>query len=457
MACQASWSADDAWQVVTSAYPYRDLARADFDRCLDYLSGLSSTRQPWLPARLSWTGGRFTLVSAGLARLLRRNLGTILSDEQRLVRLLEPATHSCRHQIPSLLTPAPACKPMPVGSLDEPYADRLHPGDRFLLDGRCLEVKHIQGQEILVEERAGRPAVPRWGSDGLPMSQEMAGRLYLTRIHAVEVLRDGPLALAVFLRDEMGLSRAAALKLVDFFCEQETASEIPDRETCLVEIVVTDYTTEYYVHTPLDRAGNDALARVVVARLGKVRSGTITSIVADLGFMVSVNGRPDLDAACWRSLLALDGFEADLSSALVDSISLRERFHKVALVGLMVLRNPLGGRRKVGGADWAERRLFDQVRRQDPGFVLLRQAEREVREECCDAALAQDFLGQLSAWTIKLRQLAAVSPFARFWSQAVPGPLASPDGLAALLGDWQEIALPKDADDSRPHRLVVNG
>ena len=42
-------------------------------------------------------------------------------------------------------------------------------------------------------------------------------------------------------------------------------------------------------------------------------------------------------------------------------------------------RNPLGRGRKVGGRDWGERRLFDQVRARDADFVLLRQAAREIR------------------------------------------------------------------------------
>ena len=62
----------------------------------------------------------------------------------------------------------------------------------------------------------------------------------------------------------------------------------------------------------------------------------------------------------------------------------------------MLLRNPLGRGRRVGGRDWGERRLFDQVRARDPDFVLLRQAAREVRADLCDAAAALRYVEELA-------------------------------------------------------------
>src|SRR5205814_2146466 len=100
-------------------------------------------------------------------------------------------------------------------------------------------------------------------------------------------------------------------------------------------------------------------------------------------------------SAEWRVVLAVADFDADLTRALADSITLKERFRCVALTGLMLLRNPLGQRRRVGGRDWAERRLFEQVRARDSEFVLLRQALREVRQETVDADTARSFLNEL--------------------------------------------------------------
>src|SRR5207248_9408786 len=129
-------------------------------------------------------------------------------------------------------------------------------------------------------------------------------------------------------------------------------------------------------------------------------------------------------------------FETDLAAALADSPTLRERFRRVAQTGLMLLRNPLGGRRKVGGRDWAERRLFEQVRAADPGCVVLVQAAREARSACWDAAAARAFINGLTQCELRCRRLARVSPFAEGWTQPLEEsaePVESPaEALARL-------------------------
>jgi putative SbcD/Mre11-related phosphoesterase len=87
----------------------------------------------------------------------------------------------------------------------------------------------------------------------------------------------------------------------------------------------------------------------------------------------------------------------------------------------MLLRNPLGRKRRVGGPDWGERRLFDQVHGHDPDFVLLRQALREVRSDWCDAAAARAYAERLPGLTVRCRYLSQVSPFAENWTQAAVG------------------------------------
>src|SRR5207249_337911 len=113
--------------------------------------------------------------------------------------------------------------------------------------------------------------------------------------------------------------------------------------------------------------------------------------------------------------LTAGNFDADLAAALRDSGALRDRFRRVAMTGLMLLRHPIGGPRRVGGHDWAQRRLFEQIGDHDPDFVLLRQAERETREQFCDAAGARQFLEEMPRLELHCRRLPELSPFAESW------------------------------------------
>ncbi len=404
--------ADDVYALVRRAAPFADLPRRDFEDCLAYLFGLDPSGETWLPPRLAGDGNGFRIRDRATARLVLRNLGTIVAEPRHEVLLFPPDASADDSGTP-------------VGTLDQPFAERLQPGDRFLLDGRCLQVRQRSGIQVEVEQVIGRPAVPRWGGDGWPLSPELARRLYVLRLQAAEALRDGPGALVDLLRRDHGLEEGAVGILAAYFEQQEARSEIPDLDTCLIEVVSGDEGDAFYVHTTLNRKGNDALARVAVRRLVRDLGRAARSVVADLGLILQLRGAAPAEVTppqLLRRLLAREHLQADLDAALADAGVVRERFARVAVTALMLLRNPTGGRRRVGGAAWGERRLYDQVQARDPDFVLLRQALREVRADWCDAAAALVFAERLPALTIRCRRLARPSPFADHWTQAAIGP-----------------------------------
>jgi ATP-dependent Lhr-like helicase len=421
MACTSACDSDSVFALVRRAAPFRGLDRKDFDDCLAYLFGVDRYGQSWLPARLAGDPTDFTMRDARTARLLRRNLGSILAAETTPVLHLPGELDGAGNRGGKPSSSADVA-PRPIGEVDRPFAEALQPGDRFLLDGRCLVVRRLEFGSLLVDEMPGRPAVPRWPGDGWPLSSELAGRLFSLRVRAAEALRDGLDTLADLLRREYGLGVESAEALAEYFERQESLSEIPDGEGVLIEAVGSHAAVELYVHTPLNRQANDALARVAVHRLSRDHGRAADSVVADLGFALLVRGAvtasvPDL----LRTLLAGDGFAADLEAALAESPALRERFGQVAVTGIMLLRNPDGGRRKVGGQSWGERQLFDQVRARDTDFVLLRQAMRELRAERCDAETAFRFVETLPQRTFKCRRLSRPSPFVENWTQSASG------------------------------------
>ncbi len=397
LAMTGLWSADAAFDLVRRATPFRTLLRADFDACLAYLSGRGSDGGDWLPPRLAWEDGCFTIADERTARLLRRNLGTILTEDSRSIRLRE-------HREGEAIT-------RPLGDVDEVYADRLQPGDRFVLDGRCVEFKEQDAESLIVEEVLGRPETPRWIGSGVPMSGELARRIFLFRMHAAETLRDGEAALRAWLACEWKLDVNVADTLADWLGEQERVSEIPTLAGLLIERVPMQSCCEYFVHTPLSRAANLALARVVLQRWKRIGLSTSMALAGDLGIYLLAHAGGAISAEHWRSALASEGFVADLREHLLADDMLRDQFARVAQTGLMVLRNPAGRKRKVGGKDWTERRLFDQIREQEPNFVLLRQAEAETLAGICDQTAGEAFAHAVTAMPIRVRTLAAPSPF----------------------------------------------
>ncbi len=442
MAASQTCSADSIFDLVRRSAPYRNLSRQDFDDCLEYLglaSGSSCSRMS-LPPRLRGEPASFTILNERTTRLLRRNLGTILADPVYEIWLSAGNRQTDDSRI---------------GEVDRVFAERLRVGDRFLLDGRCLQVRSLWPEEssLLVEEVLGRPIVPRWGGDGWPLSTELAERLYLLRVQAAEALRDGPEMLARLLQREYGLEDAASAMLAGYFQRQECVSEIPDAASCLVEIVPHDDGLDCYFHTPLNRLGNDALARVAVHRLARDWGHGADSIVADLGFALLIHGtfaeEEDRIADTLRALLHAANFEADVEAALQVSAVLRERFQRVAQTGMMLLRQPMGQIRRVGGRDWGARRLFDKIQACDRDFVLLRQARREILCEWCDSAAASRYVSQLQHLPLRCRYLSYPSPFVESWTQMAAGPaerIETPDEALLRL----HALLTEGTSDARP-------
>ena len=144
MACAGEQSAASAFELIRKAGPMAELAPADFDACLAFLAGElaapAGAFEPEPGAAPRWTAprvwkhaGRFGIRSRRVVRWFRNNVGTICSEES--VRVLEQGAA--------------------VGTLEASYAERLAPGDRFVLDGRALEVHRLEAA-ILQEAQLQR-------------------------------------------------------------------------------------------------------------------------------------------------------------------------------------------------------------------------------------------------------------------------------------------------------------
>ena len=165
MAMTGLWSTRAAYDLIRNAAPFCELAWSDFQDCLDYLAGKQRDGTGWLPARIVIEADCFTIADERTAKLLRRNLGTILTEDACRIALRAPTAEDDANT-------------KPLGEIDLAYAERLQPGDRFVLEGRCLEMKRREAGTLIVDEAFGRPQIPRWLGNGVPMPNELARRIY---------------------------------------------------------------------------------------------------------------------------------------------------------------------------------------------------------------------------------------------------------------------------------------
>lgn len=402
MACEGEWTCDDAFALVRRADPMSELSREDFDDCLAFLSGdLASPPGAFEPEpgaaprftapRLWRRAGVFSVRHPGVARWFRSNVGTISSEES--VRVLADG--------------------IAIGTLEGAYAERLQPGDRFVLDGRALEFRRLEGLTVHSRGSGGEPTLPRWSSDRQGLTAELARAVGVFRVEAARRLADGPEALRAWLCETHDLEPDPAAVLVSLFEAQERLSEVPSEGTLLVEEWPLDEGLAYTFHAPLSRSACEALGRATAARLGRRFGRDLALTVADLGWSIHLPDGARLHADDVPALLDPDRFTDDVLDGLDHGDLLARRFRHVAGTALMVLRNPDGGRRRVGGLLWVSQRLYPLVRAACPNHPLLRETRREVLEDLLDAPSARSWLGERPE--VRFRALDGISPFAAAW------------------------------------------
>ncbi|WP_165074299.1 DEAD/DEAH box helicase [Paludisphaera rhizosphaerae] len=407
MACAGETSVDAAYELFRTAGPTADLTRDDFDACINFLSGeLSSPAGAYEPepgAAPRWTSPRiwkrngwFGIRSGRVRRWFWSNVGTINAEESAAV----------------------VADGVAVGSVESAYADRLSPGDRFVLDGRTLEFRRLDGLVLQAKSVGGEAgALPVWHSDRQALSTELAEELAAFRCEASKrAACDGPESVRAWLSETLRIDLRAAEVVAELIEAQDRWSETPGLDVLLVEEFPTPLEPgwTYAFHVPLNRSASEALGRAVSARLARRHGRNAVFQPADLGWTIRFPDEVRLDEAELAGIGSVESLEDDVLEGVDRGELAARRFRHVASTALMVLRNPEPGRRvRVGGMNWVSTRLFPLVKAACPDHPLLRETRREILNDVLDLPAAARWLG--TSPTIRLRRLSTPSPFASAW------------------------------------------
>ena len=133
--------------------------------------------------RLPRLSGRRSGRAAGCLRArARRGPALVLTPDleaERLVRGSWPPRHRAGSGRMSVRSPRKRSVQVlvdgvAIGTLEGAYAERLVPGDRFVLDGRSLEFRRRDGSVIQARAGGAEPGLPIWHSDRQSLSSELA-------------------------------------------------------------------------------------------------------------------------------------------------------------------------------------------------------------------------------------------------------------------------------------------
>src|SRR5262249_29445060 len=216
ISADAEIAVDELHALVTRAYPFRDLSRAQLENVLDMLAGrYPSDEFAELRPRIVWdrTGGVIR-ARDGARRLAVTNAGTIPDRGLFGVFLVDGGGR--------------------VGELDEEMVYEAREGQTFVLGASTWRIEEITRDQVLVSPAPGVPGIaPFWKGEGVGRPAELGEKIGRTARELSALADDVAVAR---VEQEHSLDGLAARNLVTYLREQEAATGVvPSDRTIVVE------------------------------------------------------------------------------------------------------------------------------------------------------------------------------------------------------------------------------
>ncbi|AIF69757.1 helicase [Palaeococcus pacificus DY20341] len=383
MALEGVWEVEDAYKLVRRAYPYRNLSFEDFMSVLRYLAGEYAgleEKKVYAKIWLDEEEGKFGRRGKMTRAIYYMNIGTIPDEAKIDVYTLDKRF---------------------IGTVEEEFAERLMPGDIFVLAGRTYEFKKSRGNRIYVQSREGaKPTIPAWFSEMLPLSFDLALDVQKFRREVKQLLENR--RTKRFLMKKYGIDEKAARAILGYFREQAKYSIIPDDETLLVEEVLEENRAKYFFHTLIGRRANEALSRTFAYLVSKKKRTNVGIAISDNGFMLILPRNKKLSEEEIKALFQIRDLRETLKKALDNTELLKRRFRHVANRGLLILRRYMGRKKSLSRQQLNAQTLLRLLKKNHPDFPLLKEVYREIMEDKMDIENAELFLSWVKEGKIKV-------------------------------------------------------
>jgi len=368
--------AEELYREVRTTQAFHALTPAEWQWTLDFVTiggaALNSYEQY---RRVTEDDGRYLVKNRQVAQAHRMSIGTILGDATLEVQYLSGGK---------------------IGNIEESFAARLKPGDKFSLAGKVLEFVRLRDLKVWVRRAKGaKGLIPRWYGGSLPLSDELT-----------EALRN---RLAQARKGHYADAEMQALQ--PLFALQTKWSAIPGPDELLIEQTKTRDGHHLFFYPFEGRLVHEGLAALTAYRLAQRQPITFTLAANDYGFELLSPEPVTLDAALVRELLTTDNLLADILESMNASEMARRQFREIARVAGLVLQRFPGGRHTIKQLQVSSSLIYDVLAKYDQTNLLLDQAQREVLQRSLEQSRLQRALLRIQQGTILVHPTVRPTPF----------------------------------------------
>lgn len=383
MAIERVWTVNEAFNLVKSAYPYRNLTTRQFRNVIKYLSGgyedLENYRvygKIWYDDSTDSFGRRGSLLRV----IYSTNIGTI--PDEVAVRVYTGVKKW-------------------VGQIEEEFLERLTKGDIFVLGGRTYEFLYVKGFEAFVRPALkGKPTVPSWFSEMLPLSFDLGEAIGRFRSSIFEkiTMRIPARDICTFISKDASCTPNGAkaiygyIKAESDFFNYIGVKDRPDNKKIIIQSYLDRGSKQNLIfNCVFGRRVHDALSRAYAHILSVKFKCNVVVTVGDTGFIVTLPKGKRVDPSLLLESLTSQNIKRILVSAVKKTEMVRRRFRHCGGRALMILRNYKGHRIRVAKQQLNSQLLITMCEKLD-GFPVLEEAYREVIEDLMDIQNAKSVL-----------------------------------------------------------------
>jgi ATP-dependent Lhr-like helicase len=214
------WSENALYERMRRAWPFRQLARKDFDAVVQMLADGFSTRHGRRGALIHRDAVNQILRARRGARTTALTSGGTIPDNADYQVVLEP-----ENQV--------------IGSVNEDFAVESLQGDVFQLGNSSYRIQRVERGTVRVEDAHGQPpTIPFWLGEAPGRAEELSASVSRLRAEVEMRLRSDPSRkkAQVWLVETIGVAAPAAEQLIEYLAAGLAAfGKLPTQDTIVLE------------------------------------------------------------------------------------------------------------------------------------------------------------------------------------------------------------------------------
>ncbi|MEO0989328.1 MAG: ligase-associated DNA damage response DEXH box helicase [Pseudomonadota bacterium] len=396
-AAAGPFDANTLFSEVATVGAYKDLTRAAFDACLDFVAtGGYALRAYDRWQRLKQDeAGLWHLRDPRAARQIRMNIGTIQDTDTLKVRLKGRGGR-------------------PLGEIEEGFAATLTPGDTFLIGGQIVRYEGLREMTVEVSRRSGdKPKIATFMGTKFATSTQLSDRI-----------------LTMFRQERLP---ELPTHTAEWLALQREVSQMPRRDRILVESFPHDGRAHICVYGFAGRNAMQTLGLLLTSRMEELGLHPLGFVSTDYAVLIwGLDPVPDATSLFDPNALR-KGFETWLKGNTV----MKRTFRASAIIAGLIDRQTAGARKSGKQATFSSDILYDTLQKYDPEHLLLQITREEALKGLVDFGRIEDMLDRTQGQIDHLN-LTRVTPLA--------APLFLEAGRIPVKGNAEERLLAEEVD-----------